>query len=310
MRIAVFGAGGVGGYFGAQLARSGEDVVLIARGKHLEAIRKNGLCVTSPNGEMLVQPSLATDDPTEAGNVDVVILGVKAEQVASVADAIGPLIGTDTFVVPLQNGVEAAAQLAASIGEKHVIAGLCGMMSWVAGPGHIRTLGDVNFIRFGELDNHTSARTEALRKIFETAGVKADIPADIHIALWEKFLFVASLGGVGATTGRPFGEIRDQEDSRRMLELAMREVHSLAQARGVPLNDMLVERTLAFVDTLPAAGTTSLQRDIADGKPSELEAWSGAVVRLAGESEIEAPVHTFIYDSLLPKERASRSANE
>ena len=143
MRIAIYGVGGVGGFFGAQLIRAGEEVVFIARGAHLEAIRENGLCVSSPKGEMLVRPSLATADLAEIGTVDAVILGVKAEQVSGVAESIGPLLGAETFVLPLQNGVEAADELGSILGGEHVIVGLCGIMSWVAGPGHIRTLGDV-----------------------------------------------------------------------------------------------------------------------------------------------------------------------
>jgi 2-dehydropantoate 2-reductase len=309
MRIAIYGVGGVGGYFGARLVRAGQDVAFIARGAHLTAIRENGLCVTSPSGETLIQPALATDDPADVGTVDAVILGVKSEQVERVAASMAPMLGAGSFVLALQNGVEAASSLCGVLGPDHVVAGLCGMMSWIEAPGCIRTLGDVNFIRFGELDNRRSDRTEALRRIFADAGVKAEIPADIHKALWEKFLFVASLGGISATKGLPFGDIRVDGESRRMLELAMEEVFGLGRARGVALDEGLVERTMAFVDTLPDEGTASLQRDIAAGKPSELEAWSGAVVRLGRESGVDVPVHTFIYETLLPMDERARAAS-
>jgi 2-dehydropantoate 2-reductase len=308
VRIAVYGVGGVGGYFGARLVQAGQDVAFIARGDHLEAIRSKGLCVTTPSGETLVQPAIATDDPGDIGSVDVVILGVKAEQVVAVAASLEPMLGEESFVVPLQNGVEAPTQLRAILGREHVVAGLCGIISWISAPGHIRTLRDVHFIRFGELDNQPSERTDSLRRVFEAAGVKAEIPADIHQALWEKFLFVASLGGMGAVLGKPFGAIREDAESRRMLELAMGEIFTLGRVRGVTLGDDLVERTMKFVDSLPDEGTASLQRDIAEGKPSELEAWSGAVVRLGRESGIEVPVHTFIYETLLPAERKARAA--
>lgn len=310
MIVAAFGVGGVGGYFGAQLARAGVDVRMIARGDHLEAIRSKGLCVTSPNGEMLVQPTLATDDPADAGVVDVVILGVKAGQVRDVAGKLSPLLGPDSFVVPLQNGVEAATQLRDVLGPRHVVGGLCGIMSWVSGPGHIRTLGNVSFIRFGELDNAPSKRVESLRSTFVSAGVKADIPDDIHVALWEKFLFVASIGGVGAVKRAPFGVLREDAESRRMLELAMQEIHALARSAGVQLDAAIVERTMSFVDKLPAEGTTSLQRDIVDLRPSELETWSGAVVRMAASAGLDVPVHAFIYETLLPMELAARSNND
>jgi 2-dehydropantoate 2-reductase len=308
VRIAIYGVGGVGGYFGAQLVRAGQDVAFIARGEHLAAIRQSGLCVTSPNGESLVQPRIATHDPDQVGIVDVVILGVKAGQVSGVAASLRAMLGPKSFVLPLQNGVEAAARISSVIGSEHVVAGLCGIMSWVSAPGHVRALGDVSFIRFGELDNRRSERTERLRRVFDDAGVKAEIPSDIHKALWEKFLFVASLGGIGAVGGKPFGGIRDDAESRRMLELAMREVFSLGRARGVALEEDLVDRTMAFVDTLPEEGTASLQRDIAEGRPSELDAWSGAVVRMGRDSGIEVPVHTFIYETLLPAEQKARAA--
>lgn len=310
MKVAVYGVGGVGGFFGAQLIRAGADVRLIARGDHLEAIRDKGLCVTSPTGEMLVQPSMATDDPNDVGVVDAVILGVKAKQVRTVAQSLSPMLGPDSFVVPLQNGVEAAADLVDVLGSRHVVGGLCGIMSWVCGPGHIRTLGDINFIRFGELDNSRSARLEAFVTEFAATGVKAEIPEDIHVALWEKFLFVASIGGVGALKRAPFGLIREEPESRRTLELAMQEILALAGAMNVALDESIVNRTMTFVDKLPAEGTTSLQRDIVAGRPSELDAWSGAVVRLAARSGIEVPTHAFIYESLLPHELESRRVVE
>lgn len=306
MKVAVYGVGGVGGYFGAQLARAGVEVRMIARGNHLRAIRDKGLCVTSPNGEMLVQPAMATDDPAEVGIVDVIILGVKAGQVRGVAESLAPMIGTDTFILPLQNGVEAASELVDVLGARHVIGGLCGIMSWVSGPGHIRTLGDVNFIRLGELDNVPSERVESLRSLLESAGIKAEIPEDVHEALWEKFLFVASIGGVGAVNRATFGVIRRDPECRRMLELAMREIFDLAISAGVSLDGSVVDRTMAFVDKLPADGTTSLQRDIVAGRPSELDAWSGAVVRMAARTGVNVPVHAYIHDTLLPFELESR----
>lgn len=308
MRIAIFGIGGVGGYLGAQLARAGSNVSFVARGEHLAAILSHGLRVTSSSGEMLVRPTLATDDPAEVGVVDAVLLCVKAGQVAGAARSLLPMLARETFVLPLQNGVEATAALNDAIGRQHVIAGLCGMMSWLAGPGHVRTLGDVNFVRFGEQDNRPSERTARLRQVFEAAGINAEIPADIHKAVWEKFLFVAATGGVGAARGETFGEIRESVESRRMLELAMQEICNLACAMGVALDGDVVARTLAFVDQLPHEGTASLQRDLARQRPSELDAWTGAVVRLAREAGVAVPVNASIYAKLLPAEQAARAA--
>lgn len=306
MRIAVFGTGGAGGYFGAQLSRAGEDVTFIARGEHLQAIRSHGLTVETPRGELVIHPAPATDDPSRVGAVDVVLIGVKSWQVLDAARAVRPMIGPDTFVVPLQNGVEAASQLASVLGPDPVLGGLCGTLSWVVAPGRIRSIGTVHFVKIGERDNRPSERAERLRAAFEKAAVDVEIPADMNQALWSKFLFVVSLGGVGAVARAPVGVIRTVPETRRMLTRCMQEILAVARARGVPLPDTVVAKTLAFVDSLASDGTTSLQRDIVDGKPSELDAWNGAVVRLGREAGVPTPVHEFLYDSLLPQELRAR----
>ena len=306
MRIAIYGTGGVGGYFGAQLARAGEDVVFIARGAHLDAIRAHGLRVETPKGEIAIRPAQATDDPAEAGAVDAVLVCVKTWQVPEAARAIRPLIGPETIVVPLQNGVEAPAQLAAALGAERVLGGLCGTLSQVAGPGRIRSIGEVHFVKLGELDNRPSERAERLRQAFDRAGVKVEVPADIHQALWGKFVLVASFGGVGAVSRAPIGVMRSMSETRALLERCLHEAVAVGRARGVALSDATAANTLAFLDSLPAGATTSLQRDIADGKPSELEAWSGAAVRLGREAGVPTPTHEFIYYSLLASERRAR----
>jgi 2-dehydropantoate 2-reductase len=256
MRIVVFGTGGAGGYFGAQLTRAGADVIFIARGNHLSAIRKHGLCIESPAGEAAFRPTLATDDPTQVGKADVVLVGVKAWQVTQAAEAIRPMIGPETFVVPLQNGVEAPSQLAAALGSEHVLGGLCGTFSWVTAPGRIRSVGAGSYIKFAELDNRPSDRAEQLRRVFERAGVNAEIPSDIHKALWQKFLLVTSFGGVGAVTRAPIGIIRTIPETRRLLEQCMQEVLALARARQVALADTVVADTMTVVDSLAARGST------------------------------------------------------
>ena len=310
MRIAIFGTGGAGGYFGAQLARAGQEVIFIARGKHLEAIRTSGLRVETPVGEIVIQPAQATDDPGQAGVVDAVILGVKTWQVTEAARAMRPMIGPETFVVPLQNGVEAASQLSEVLGAEHVLGGLCGTISLIVAPGRIRSIGEAHFIKLGELDRRPSARAERLRQVFERAGVKVEVPPDIDVALWEKFLFVISFGGVGAVARAPIGVLRTLPETRRMLEQCLREVFAVGRARGIALPDGSVEKAMAFLDSLAPGGTTSLQRDIADGKPSELEAWNGAVARLGAEAGVATPLHEFIYDSLLPQELRARGKVE
>jgi 2-dehydropantoate 2-reductase len=306
MRIAVFGAGGVGGYFGGCLARAGHDVVFIARGEHLKAIQTRGLRVDSQAGDFVIAPAQATDDPPSAGPVDVVILGVKAWQVPDAALALRPMLGRDAFVVPLQNGVEAPSQLAAVLGPSRVVGGLCRIMSMIAGPGHIRHVGLDPTVIIGELDRRPSARTEALRQAFERAGVKAHVAPDIHVALWEKFIMLASLSGVGAAARAPVGVLRAVAETRRLLELAMGEIAAVGRVQGVALRDDAVERSMRIIDAMPPNGTASMQRDIIDGRPSELEGQNGAVVRLGRESGVDTPVHAFLYASLLPAELRAR----
>ncbi|MBI4596376.1 MAG: 2-dehydropantoate 2-reductase [Candidatus Tectomicrobia bacterium] len=306
MRFAVFGTGGVGGYFGGRLANSGENVIFIARGKHLKAIREKGLRVDSVRGDFLIAPAEAIDDPAQVGIVDVVILGVKTWQIPETAIAMRPLVGMKTVVLPLQNGLEAPDQLAAVLGVEHVLGGLARILSFVVEPGHIRHIGGPASITFGELDNRKSRRVERLRQIFKRAGVVAEIAPDIHVALWEKFLFVAAAGGLGAVTRAPIGVLRGLPETRRMLEQAMEEIFRVARARNICLHDDTVVKTMKFADSLPSAGTSSLQRDIISGHPSELEAWNGAVMRMGQLVEIPTPLNKFIYHSLLPSELQAR----
>jgi 2-dehydropantoate 2-reductase len=309
VRVAVFGAGGVGGYFGGRLAQAGEDVVFIARGQHLAAIRDHGLQVSSVAGDFMIQPAIATETPALVDPVDLVLVGVKAWQVNDAAAAMRPLIGPGTMVLPLQNGIEAPKQLADVLGGDHVLGGLCRLIALVGAPGHIRHTGVEPYIAFGELDSRPSERIEQLRQAFTSAqGVRVEIPTNIQVAMWSKFLFIASLSGMGAVTRMPVGEIRSHPETREMLIQAMAEIHAVALRRGIPLPEDIVARTLSLIDGLPAEGTASMQRDIIDGRPSELDAQNGAVVRLGQELEVEVPVHSFIYRALLPLERRARRA--
>ena len=309
MRVAIFGAGGVGGYFGGRLARAGHTVAFVARGAHLAALRRDGLSVESISGDFSVQPVLATDDVGEIGPVDAVLVCVKAWQVREAAGRLAPLLRSDTFVVPLQNGVEAADELAETVGPERVLGGLCKIMSFVAGPGRIRHTGIVPRIEFGERGGGSSARVASLLDAFaKTEGVSASVPPDIAVALWEKFLFIAPVSAVGAVTRMPAGVFRSLPETRALLETAMREIESLARARGVALGDDAVARTLAIVDGLPAEGTASMQRDILEGRPSELDYQIGGVVRLGAEAGVDVPASRFLYASLLPAERRARAA--
>jgi 2-dehydropantoate 2-reductase len=306
MRIAIFGVGGVGGYFGGRLAQVGEDVVFLARGEHLNALRADGLHVESIKGDFTISPVQAIHDPAEVGVVDVVLLGVKAWQVQEAAQAIRPLIGPQTCVVTLQNGVEAPVQAVEVLGEKHVVGGLCGLISFIVAPGHLRHAGAEPFIRFGELNNRASVRTEQLRQAFERAGVQVEIPSNIQVALWMKFLFITPWSGIGAVTRAPVGVWRSLPETREMVLQCLHEIDAVAQAHAIILPEKAVTSTWKLYETLPPSGIASLQRDIMESRPSELEAQIGAVIRLAQQVEVPTPTHTFIYSSLLPLESRAR----
>jgi len=248
----------------------------------------------------------ATDDPAEVGEVDVVILGVKAWQVPAVAEAARPMIGASTVIAPLQNGVEAADQLVTLYGPEHVIGGMCRIVSFVVGPGRIRHQGVEPFVALGELDNRRSERVERLAAAFVDAGVDTKISPDIQSSLWQKLLFIAPVSGLGAVTRVPVGELRSNTETYGLLREAMHEVEALAVARGVALADDAIDKTLKFVDSLERDMTSSMQRDIMDGRPSELEALNGAVVRLGREAGVPTPVHGFIYGALAPMEARAR----
>jgi 2-dehydropantoate 2-reductase len=298
MRITIFGTGGVGGFFGGRLARAGEEVTFIARGEHLRAIKANGLKVESPAGDFVINPARATDDVSEVGETDLVIVGVKAWQVPKAARAIKPLVGLGTTVLPLQNGVEAVPQLVAELGADNVIGGLCRIVTYVVAPGHITDAGLTPSIIIGELDNRRTDRITRIEEAFKRADLEITVAQDIQVALWTKFLFIASFSGVAAVANAPAGVIRSDPKWRAQILKAMEEIYALAHARGIKLPPDSIANVMATVNALPEDATSSMQRDITAGKPSELEAQNGAVVRMARESGVEAPTHTLIYKTL------------
>jgi 2-dehydropantoate 2-reductase len=305
MRIAVFGAGGVGGYFGGRLALAGEDVVFIARGAHLQAMRQDGLRVESLKGDFVVSAVQATDDLTRMGPVDAVLVCVKAWQVAEAAHVMRPLVGPETCVVPLQNGLEATAQLAAVLGAQPVIGGTCVISSSIVAPGCIRHTGLEPSVTFGELDNRPSPRVDRLRRAFVRADVTAVVPADIQVAIWEKFMAIR-FGPIGAVTRAPAGVLRRIPETRQMVEQACDETFAVARARGIALAEDSPAQTMAAFDSLPPGIIASLHRDIVSERPSEMDALIGALVRLGAEVGVSTPLHAFLYHSLLPQELRAR----
>ena len=306
MRIAFIGIGALGGYFGGLLAKAGNDVIFIARGAMLEALRKDGLRVESPLGDFALPKVQATGDPAGVGHVDAVFITTKAWQVTDAAQQIRSTVGPETLVVPLQNGVEAYDQLAAVVGSGHVLEGMCHIIAMVTAPGVVRHIGPKALITIGERNNARTPRLEKLVECLSAAKIQTRVPDNIQVALWEKFEFVASFGGVGAVTRAPAGVIRSVPESRSLLERATHEIVGLANALGIPVQSESVTNTMKLVDSSPPDGTASMQRDLIAGRPSELQAQSGAVVRLGRASKFPTPVHEFIYEALLPGELRAR----
>jgi 2-dehydropantoate 2-reductase len=298
MKIAIFGAGGVGGYYGARLAAAGEDVHFIARGAHLEAIRTSGLRVTSANGDVHVQPARATDDPAATGPVDLVMIAVKLYDTEDAAAACPALLGPDTAVVSLQNGVTAADTLSEAVGAERVFGGLTYILATIARPGVIEHLGEMAKIRFGEVDGTRSARVEALEDALLAAGVDAAISDAITVDLWTKFAFLAPVSGVTSLIRLPLGPIRADPDTRALLRAAMDEAVAVAHARGVRLPDDLAERHMAMVDALPQTMGSSMLHDLTHAKRLELPWLSGTVARMGHEAGVATPTHDTIVTAL------------
>jgi len=307
MKVVIFGSGGVGGYFGGRLAYAGEHVTFIARGEHLKAIQQNGLKVSSVHGDFLIHPAQETDSTESIGYVDLIILATKAWQLDSAIEQIRSLIGEDTVILPLLNGMEHIDILVSAFGEKHILGGLCRISTFVEGAGHIRHMGIQPIISFGELDNTRTKRIEAIYKMFsKLENITTEIPADIHTAMWEKFILISSTSGVGAVSRMPINQCRDIPEFRNMLIQAMHETANLARAHGASIAGDLVDGIMKRIDATPTGMLTSMQKDIMEGRPSELDNQIGAVIRMGKIVNIPTPTHEKIYAELLPLEQKAR----
>lgn len=311
MRIAIAGAGGVGGLIGGLLARAGTEVVVVARGAHAEAIRVRGLTVDSPLGRFTAHVAGVSDDPATLGEADAVLVAVKAWQVAELAPLLPPLVARGGVAVPLENGVEAAARLEAELGPDRVAGGIVTVLSWIQAPGAIRHVGGPPRVTIGERGARAgtrSERLEALAAVLRAARVEVTVAEDIERATWEKFLFIEPWGAVASAARAPAGVVRGVAETRDVLARAMEEVASLARARGVSLGADAVQSALARIDAVPFEATASMQRDLGAGRPSELDDQTGAVVRLAREAGVPVPVHAVLFGALTPQEQAARGS--
>ncbi|MGD9180913.1 MAG: 2-dehydropantoate 2-reductase [Desulfobacterales bacterium] len=300
MRIAVMGTGGTGGYFGGLLARAGEEVTFIARGAHLEAIRKSGLAIKSVLAGDFNIPAKVTDKPQDMGPVDLVLFCVKAYDNAAATDQIRPLIGPETVVLSVQNGIDNEQQIGALIGPEHVVGCVSYVSSTIESPGVIAQTGGPGKIVLGEMQGGTSVRTEALQSTLQNSGIAAELHSDIQVALWQKFLGICGVNGVTALTRLPLGEILACEETRNLMRGTMQEVEAVARASGANLPEGCVDQSMDIFSSVEPSVRGSMYYDLAAGRRLELEVLNGKVVRLGNEHGIPTPINFAIYAALKP----------
>jgi len=305
MKIAIIGTGGVGGYFGAKIAKAGYDVTFIARGEHLKTIQKNGLIVKSILGDFKIENLKVTDKITNIDNPDLIIIGVKAWQIKEIKDDIKLILKKETIVLPLQNGVLASGELSETIDKKNILGGLCRIISKIDSPGVIHHIGITPTIVFGELDKSKTERIYKIHEIFKTVGIESKISEDIEADLWRKFIAIC-VSGLLAVSNTTYGELREIKETRQLMIDLLNEIFLLSQKIGVNIENDFVDKTVSFIDTFPYDSTSSLTRDVWDKKPSEIEYQNGTVVRFGEKYGIETPVNKFVYNCILPSELKAR----
>ncbi len=309
MKTAIIGTGGVGGYFGGKLARAGYDVTFLARGEHLKALQQNGLQIKSIKGDFTVAPVKATDRISAIESVDLIILALKAWQIKDVLKDLEGLADRDTMVLPLQNGVSVIDELKDLLNQENIIGGLCRIISKIESPGVINHSGIEPVIIFGELNNAETERIKKIKTVFDHAGIASRISDDITADLWKKFIPIC-VSGLLAVTGTTYGELRELKETRQLMIELLDEIFRLSKKTGIRIEPDFVEKAVAFIDTFPYDSTSSLTRDIREGKPSELEYQNGTVVKLGELHQVETPVNRFVYSCLLPMEKKARKSSK
>jgi 2-dehydropantoate 2-reductase len=299
MKIAVFGSGAVGGYFGGRLAEAGEDVWFVARGRHLDALRRDGLTIVSPKGDLRLGSVRATDRPDEIGPVDAVMFAVKLYDAEAAAAGLGPLIGGGTAVLTIQNGVDVVDMVAGHVGREHVVGGAAYIMAAVEAPGRIRHSANDRLV-FGESDGSRSPRLTEFEAAAQRAGFAATLSENIHRDLWTKFVRLATWSGMTAVTRSTMGVILENPALMRMMSSALDEAIAVGRAAGVSLPSSLPEETLTLVKSFPHGAKSSMLQDLEHGRRLELPWLSGAVCRMGREFGVQTPIHQFIATALDP----------
>lgn len=300
MKIAVMGAGALGCYFGGRLAAAGEEVAFIARGPHLEALRRQGLRIESPLGDLTLERVTATDDPAEVGPVDLVLFLVKLQDTRSAAAAIGPLLGPETAVLSFQNGIDAWTWIGEAVGPERVVGGTAAIPADVRAPGVVRHSAPFARLTIGEFDGRESPRCLALAAALEAAGVEVALVPDIEVKIWQKFVMLTAFSAVTALTRLPIGPIRATPETRELFRRAVAETLAVGRIVCPGLPESTLDAVMAFVEAAPPGIQSSMLDDLLRGKPLELEHLSGAVVRVAAENRMAAPTHDLVVRALAP----------
>lgn len=298
MRIAVIGTGGIGGPYGAALANAGADVIFVARGAHLAAMRKNGLRIEGDRGDTDIRSAQATDDIASIGPVDYALFCVKLWDVERVGEQLRPLIGPRTAVIPLQNGIDAAERLIAILGPDPVMGGTAFVTGAIVAPGVIRQTGAYQRMTFGELDGRISARGEHLSDLCTAAGFEGVLSPDIRVPVWDKFVLLVPLSGLNALTRLPLGKWRADPDLLALYEASLHETVAVGLAEGVPLPPGSVDQARAAMRSMPDYHMTSMGNDLIRGNRIELPWFAGKVVELGRRHAIPTPANAFIYTAL------------
>lgn len=306
MRIIVVGIGGVGGYFGGRLACTSHHVSFLARGEHLKAIRSSGLEVKSIYGDFTAHPEVVTDDWNELEPADLILVCTKTWQLEALGPKIARLINPGGVVLPLQNGVNSREKLIRAIPEEAVLGGLCKVISKISGPGRIHHFAFHPQIIFGAVHPESVDRARQLLPVFEAAGIDGIYSDNIELDAWRKFLFICVLSGIGALTRQEVGLMRADEGIRPLMEASAREIIQIGQAGGVPLTEADFVNTFKAIDKQDYHTTSSMQRDMMEGRPSELHDFNGFIVRQGEKFGIDVPVNRFIYSCLRPLESQAR----
>jgi 2-dehydropantoate 2-reductase len=295
MKIATLATGGIGGYLAVKLSLSGHQIATVARGEHLQAIKEKGLALEGPNGRQIVRPWIATDDTTEIGKVDTIILGVKCGDLSAAAKACLPMLGRNTVVIPFLNGVEAVERLLSELPERNVANGLAKVSNTIAAPGIIKQTGDFAQFIFAERNSKPSSRIETLQAAINASGVNAPVTDDIERDVWSKFVLFSAMSGVTAAARCTIGDILASDQLSKLFMQIMVETAEVGRARGIALPAEIEKNTWEMAKSLPANMRASTAIDLEKGRPLEIDWISGSAYRLANEIGIKAPASETIY---------------